>query len=259
MPLPNYYTALRLFRDLFQTGVPVLTYHKLGPRPSRVRIKGLYLGAPLFARQLAELRTAGFRSVRLGDIPQPTGGGLPRVALTFDDGFRNVLEHGLAPLAQNRFCAIQFLVADQLGKTNEWELALGEAPEPLMDVAQVREWLASGHEIGSHTRTHPFLTRISRSQAREEIRASKRLLEDLFGAPVEHFCYPYGDWNEAVRGLVIEAGYRTACTTDFGVNPPDSNPFALKRITARYPSRNWKAVKARLGQFFQGLGRDRQT
>ena len=256
-PLPNYYSTLRQFREWFHTGVPILTYHKLGPRPPRARIKGLYLGAPLFARQLAELRAAGFESVRLGDVQRPAGGRLPRVALTFDDGFANVLEHGLAPLAQNRFHAIQFLVAGQLGKTNEWDRASGEAPEPLMDVAQVREWLAAGHEIGSHSRTHPFLTRISQAQAREEISASKRHLEDLFGAPVEHFCYPSGDWNEAVRGLVIEAGYRTACTTTFGVNLADGDPFALKRITARYASRNWKTVKSRLGRFFQGLGHDR--
>ena len=250
-PLLNYYTSLRPFRELFATGVPVLTYHKLGPRPPRARIKGLYVGAPLFARQLAELRAAGFESVRLGDIPQSAGGSLSRLALTFDDGFRNVLEHGLAPLVQNGFRASQFLVADQLGKTNEWDLGSGESPEPLMDVAQVRKWLAAGHEIGSHTRTHPFLTRISPPQAREEISASKRRLEDLFGVPVEHFCYPYGDWNEAVRGLVVEAGYRTACTTEFGVNRADGDPLALKRITARYASRNWRTVKARLGGFFR--------
>ena len=33
------------------------------------------------------------------------------------------------------------------------------------------------------------------------------------GKPIAHFCYPYGDWNEPVRDLVMEAGYLTACTT----------------------------------------------
>jgi hypothetical protein len=38
---------------------------------------------------------------------------------------------------------------------------------------------------------------------------------------------------------VAEAGYLTACTTLPGVNLPDTDPFALRRFTARYASRNW--------------------
>src|SRR5207245_147749 len=108
------------------------------------------------------------------------------------------------------FTAIQFLPADFLGRRNEWDVGLGEAPEAIMDAAQVREWLAAGHDIGSHSLTHPFLTRLPPAQAREEISASRKKLEDLFGRPVEHFCYPYGDWDEPVRDLVEQAGYRTA-------------------------------------------------
>jgi hypothetical protein len=61
-------------------------------------------------------------------------------------------------------------------------------------------------------------------------------MEDLFQRPVEHFCYPYGDWNPAVRDLVGEAGFRTATTVDFGVNQAETNLLSLTRITARYPS-----------------------
>jgi peptidoglycan/xylan/chitin deacetylase (PgdA/CDA1 family) len=164
----------------------------------------------------------------------------------FDDGFQNVLEFGLGPLAEHKCRAIQFLVADRLGGNNEWDLAEGEAPAPLMDEAQVRDWLAAGHEIGSHTLTHPWLTRLPASEAREEIAASRKKLEDQFGVPIEHFCYPYGDWNDAVRDLVVAAGYKTACTTQPGVNTSADSAFALKRFTARYPSRSLKAFWSRL-------------
>ena len=56
------------------------------------------------------------------------------------------------------------------------EKAEGEAPAPLMDAAQVKDWLAAGHEIGSHTLTHPWLTRLPLSEAREEISGSKKKL-----------------------------------------------------------------------------------
>lgn len=242
--LPAYYSALGPFRQVFRQGNPALTYHKLGPRPPGARLKGMYLSQRLFARQLQELHAAGFIPGSLGDCAGPSRE--KRIVVTFDDGYVNVLRHGLEPLAAAGFTAIQFLVADLLGKTNVWDVAVGEAPEPMMDAAQVREWIAAGHEIGAHTLTHPWLTRISASKAREEITASRKKLEDMFGRPIQHFCYPYGDWNEAVRDLVADAGYLTACTTQPGVNTAADSPFALKRFTARYPSRNLKAIWARL-------------
>ena len=60
--------------------------------------------------------------------------------------------------------------------------------------------------------THPRLTALPPECARAEIFDSKRALEDRFGIPIRHFCYPYGDYNRAVRDLVEEAGYATACT-----------------------------------------------
>jgi peptidoglycan/xylan/chitin deacetylase (PgdA/CDA1 family) len=90
------------------------------------------------------------------------------------------------------------------------------------------------------------LTRLTLRDAREEIFASKKKLEDLFGIAVEDFCYPYGDWNESVRDLVVEAGYRTACTTEFGLNTPATPPLALRRITVRHPTRTLRNLKAAL-------------
>ena len=244
--IPSYYTGLRPFAKLFATGWPVLMYHKLGPRPRGVRRKGLYVSRRLFDRQLSELRGAGFCTTPYAAPKSPANPDAKTIALTFDDGFANVLRHGLAPLARHGFQAVQFLVADLLGGANDWEIREGEARETLMDAAQVREWLAAGHDIGSHTLTHPRLSQIPLDQAREEISASKKKLEDLFHRPIRHFCYPFGDWNPAIAALVAEAGYETACTTALGVNTPATPPFALKRITARYQSVSFKELKARL-------------
>ncbi len=249
---PAYYSRLAPFRKLFNEGHPILTYHKLGPRPSRDRLKGLYLGQPLFSRQLEELRKAGFKTGTLDACAGPKTE--QTIVVTFDDGYVNVLRYGLNPLAATQFKAIQFLVADLLGGHNEWDVALGEAPEPMMNMAQVREWLAAGHDVGSHTLTHPYLTRLPVGRAREEIRASRKKLEDLFGRPIRHFCYPYGDWNKAVRDLVEEAGYATACTTEFGVNAERVDSFALQRVAARYQSRSWKALRGWLNRRFGVLG-----
>jgi peptidoglycan/xylan/chitin deacetylase (PgdA/CDA1 family) len=242
---PKTYHALKPFLALFQTGVPALMYHKIAKPPARARLKGLYVRPERFARQLAELRHAGFFSCQPG-AARDGHGPKQRVTLTFDDGFRNVWEHALEPLAAHGFHAIQFLVVNFIGRLNQWEIREGEVHEPLMDAAQVRDWLRAGHKIGSHSLSHPYLTRLSMRDAREEIIASKKKLEDTFGVAVEDFCYPYGNWNEIVRALVIEAGYRTACATDFGVNTPAISPFALRRIIVRHPTRSLKVLKARL-------------
>jgi peptidoglycan/xylan/chitin deacetylase (PgdA/CDA1 family) len=245
-PLPRYYSSLRPFAELFRKGRPVLTYHHVRPRRAGARLKGLYVSPQLFARQLAELHQAGYTTPQFNCVVGPALTEEPCVFLTIDDGYRDVLENALPLLQQHRFRAILFLVPDLLGRTSEWQQRAGDIPEPLMDEAQVRDWLAAGQEIGSHTRSHPWLTQIGPESARREIFDSKKVLEDRFGVPIDHFCYPYGDWNETVRDLAIAAGYKTACTTRPGLNSASTSPFELKRFTARYPSRNLKALWARL-------------
>jgi len=242
--MSHYYTTLADFSAAFAEGVPLVTYHKLGPRPHGVRLKGLYVSDALFRRHLIEWSEAGFRAGSVGEAGMKDGNPAKQVVLTFDDGFENVLRCGLEPMRSHGFTAIQFLVADLVGKTNEWEQHEGEVAERLMDPTQIREWLAAGHEIGAHTCTHPHLTQVPLVQAREEIFASRKKLEDLFGRPVRHFCYPYGDWNPAVRDLVAEAGYETAVTTEAGVDRAGADRLALRRLTARYASRNWRNVFA---------------
>jgi peptidoglycan/xylan/chitin deacetylase (PgdA/CDA1 family) len=168
------------------------------------------------------------------------------VTITFDDGFVSNLEEA-APAMRELDCrAINYLVADRIGKTSDWEAAEGGEARPLMDDAQIRDWLAAGHWIGAHTCTHPRLSRIPRDRAKEEIVSSRKKLEDTFGTAIEHFAYPYGDYDEAVLELVREAGFKTAVTMDRGVNPRSMGPFRLKRWTARYPTRTIGTMLRRL-------------
>lgn len=252
-PWPAHFTGAGNFERAFSAGRVALTYHKLGPRPAAVRLKGLYVGVSRFRRHLGGLAAAGVRACGVGDLAAPAGEAATRTAaITFDDGFANVLDHGLEPLARHGYRAIQFLVADEIGGENRWEQAEGEAPERLMDTAQIQEWLAAGHAIGAHTRSHPHLTQVTKARAREEISGSRKKLEDQFGLEIRHFCYPYGDWNEEVRDLVAGAGFWTACTTEPGVNRPGEDPFALRRFTARYPSRSWRTLAAAIRRWRRG-------
>ena len=248
----SYYTRLAPFREIFERGQPILTYHHVGPRRSGARLKGLYVSPKLFARQIEELVAANFKSASLDQFGTTTANAGRTVWITFDDGFRDVWEHALPVLRRHQLTSIQFLVSSLLGKTNEWQQRAGDISEPLMDEAQIREWLSAGQQIGAHTQTHPYLTRIPITLAREEISASKKALEDRFGVPIRHFCYPYGDWSPAIRDEVIAAGYQTACTTRTGTNDAATHRYELNRFTARYATRNFSALWQRAISFLRG-------
>jgi len=207
MTTPGHYCELAPFAAAFAAGTPALLYHRLGGAPLFSKRRGLTLPPGVFARQLAELRAAGIAAV-----------------ITFDDGDGSSLA-ALEPLRLHGFRAVQFLVAGRIGGVNDWD-ATGA---PLMDDGQVREWIAAGHAIGSHTLTHARLTRLDPARAREEIAASKRLLEDRFGVVIEQFAYPWGEWNARLVEEVANSGYRTAFTTEPGVNTADTPPLAQRR------------------------------
>ena len=237
MTLPNYYSRLSPFREHFSEGFPILCYHKIAAPPPRARIKGLYLEPNLFRQQIQELAAEGFSFVSPAEQDQARA-----IAITFDDGFLNNLEAAL-PVMQEAGCrAINFLVADRIGKTSDWEAREGGEADSLMDESQVREWLAAGNWIGAHTCTHPRLSQLSRAQAKEEIQASKKKLEDQFSLRIDHFAYPFGDYNQETIELVQEAGFRTASTMHRGINRRGNSPLELARWTVRYESRTLRNV-----------------
>lgn len=95
---------------------------------------------------------------------------------------------------------------------------------------QVRELDSAGIEIGSHTVTHPILTRTGSEKLRYELRESRARLEAKLGHSIELLGYPNGDHDAFVQEEAVRAGYKCAVTADYGLNNGNSNPLALKRI-----------------------------
>ncbi len=246
---PVYLGAVQ--QRLAKRGALVLAYHKINVAPRGTRDPFLYETPAGFVWQLRAIRKHGLLPATLTEITSPARDSaiLPgKVVITFDDGFVDTLEHGCPIMAREGFTAIQFLVAGHLGGVNEWDVRKGDVPERLMGESQVRNWIAAGHEIGSHSRTHANLRHLSLDQAREEIVGSKKALEDLFGMPVQHFSFPFGSWNPALRDIVIEAGYTSASTMEFGVCDAATSRFELKRIIPLSKSRTFRKIVHRLGQ-----------
>lgn len=85
--------------------------------------------------------------------------------------------------------------------------------------------IAADHEIGSHTLTHPLLTRINPEIARDEIRDSRLALQKEFGQDITAFCYPRGYANPEIQQMVKDAGYTHARGVTVGYLERSENPF----------------------------------
>lgn len=99
----------------------------------------------------------------------------------------------------------------------------------IMSADEVKKLAACGHEIGSHSATHPILSTLSDDELRREVQGSRTTLESLIGERVRSFCYPNGDHDDRVRRFTAEAEYKCAVTVAQGGNERMADLFALRR------------------------------
>lgn len=202
-----------------------------------------------FAQQLCFLAQE-FRPVSLSHavdrlrLGQTAG---DEVVVTFDDGFRNQLDNAAPLLAEHGFSACFFLVTELLEADRDSarafcrdKLHLPLPVEPL-DWDGASRLLELGHEIGSHTRSHPDLTSLEPDALLDELASSREVLSRRLGA-ARHVSVPYGDrarFSETVADAAREAGYESCASAIRGVNRSALDLYSLHRhhVTARRPLR----------------------
>ncbi len=170
------------------------------------------------------------------------------VVVTFDDGFRNQLDVAAPLLAEHGFSACFFLVTDLLEADAEAarafcrdKLHLPLPVEPL-DWDGASRLLELGHEIGSHTRSHPDLTSLEPDALLDELTSSREELSKRLVA-ARHVSAPYGDrarFSERVADAARAAGYESCASAIRGVNRSALDLYSLRRhhLSARWPLRD---------------------
>jgi peptidoglycan/xylan/chitin deacetylase (PgdA/CDA1 family) len=107
-------------------------------------------------------------------------------------------------------------------------------PDLMLTWDEVRIMYQNGLSFGSHTVTHPILSRLSMDNIRSEIYESKKSMEVNLQTSIKTFAYPNGkqdNYNTITKQIVKEAGYICALTTIFGANQDDQDLFELRRAT----------------------------
>ncbi|HWQ22499.1 MAG TPA: polysaccharide deacetylase family protein [Gaiellaceae bacterium] len=230
----------------------VLMYHKVNdrwPNPATVP-------TAVFAEQMALLGELGYRPVPLDAVRDHYLHGSPlpprAVLITFDDGYRDNLEHALPTLRRYGYPAVLFVPIGFLddGRPLPHEEALHAlgVRNPTLRWEELAELEAGGVRIESHGIAHRPLSELEPAEAAREIALSKLRLEEQLGREVEAFAFVKGslaDYRPEHVSLVQQAGYKLAFTSVSGANGPRSDRFRLRRYNVEpYPTRTFELVLA---------------
>lgn len=298
----------------------VLCYHRVGENGIPLFSE---LSPALFEAQMRYLRRR-YRVLSLDALCKEMEGPSQKgdaVAVTFDDGYRDLYTHALPVLRKYQIPATIFLpfVSIETGQVPWYDrvfLALKVSPKDELEIVldrprsfrlsslkarletaaeiiqylrtlpddrrreycaaleetiilpqdelkdrmltwdHIRAMCREGITFGSHTMTHPAVSRLTESQLESELGESKRALENRIGSPSVHFAYPFGkpaDCGTAALPFLVRNGYRSAATTVEGVNEPGGNCYQLRRSQVGN-ERSISMFAFRLNQLFLSSG-----
>lgn len=223
-------------------GFPILEYHIVQEKnPDRAYE---YNVPPAdFEQQLDYLQQEGYTTISIRDFLRAKKGlqELPEkpIILTFDDGYESNYTELLPILEKRGLKATIFMVTNDIGR------------ERYMSWDQLKDIQHRGVEIGSHTTNHLPLTEMSLSEARDEVKLSKLLMEWNGMDTIYTFSYPNGKYSEELLKVLKEEEYLAAVTGDAGLNTFETNPYLLQRINIPHPTFGltefkWRLIKGRI-------------
>jgi peptidoglycan/xylan/chitin deacetylase (PgdA/CDA1 family) len=259
-------TATGDYERQLADSVPVLVYHRIIEEPD-----GFNITKEAFKEQLFALKKNGYNTVSLESLLAYMRGEreLPEksIVITFDDGAKDSFYNSDPVLKVLGFRAINFIITGHSlnGKPNNYYL----------DERELRAMLATGRwELGSHTDSGHGQVDINRdgdsanflsnkiwipeedrletdleykTRIEQDLRESKKKLEDLMGARVVGFAFPYGDYGHESRNVqgatnlirevasaIYPMSFYQASSREIATNiPTKERAFNIRRITVR--------------------------
>lgn len=191
----------------------ILTYHSLDASGAVTS-----LHPDTFRRQMDWLAETATPVLRLAQIPSAARG----LALTFDDGYANLLRHAVPVLSERRFPATFFVNSASAGAGGDY-----------LDWSALREAVAAGIELGSHGIGHLDLARVPLTQAIEQLEGCRRTVEDRLGVAVRTCAYPYGRSTAELRSWARTA-FDLSCGTRLRYLGSNDDPADLPRLDVYY-------------------------
>lgn len=203
--------------------IPIFIYHSVRPAfPTQTANQRLYSITPAtFEQQLQFLHDNGFTVISMDqlavDVQNATTSGVAKpVVLTFDDGWENQYKYAFPLLKKYHYTGTFYIFTNPIGKSKNF-----------LTWQQIAEMNTAGMTIGSHTLSHPYLSKITPDQLHAEVFNSKQILETHLGKPITNFASPFGYTSPALVALLKQAGYTTGRTTYKGAHHSQADILSL--------------------------------
>ena len=163
----------------------------------------------------AEAYWAGRRSLPIYNVGRDDN----KIAISFDcawgvDSTDEILKHLEEKKVKATFFTVQFWAE--------------KYPEYLKKVSE------AGHEVGTHSATHSYMSKLSESEIRKEFETSCAAIEKVTGKPVTLFRPPYGDYDDL---LIDTASAMGLYSIQWDVDSLDWKDLSASDIAERIVSR----------------------
>lgn len=220
-PLVTPKSSTSNYPEITTYQVPILMYHYIRNSENESELgKNLSVSPANFENQISFLKENNYQTLRVADLADVHKKALSKsyfekkkpIILTFDDGYQDAYTNALPVLKKYKMTATFYIIRNYVGKSG------------YLNQSQIDEMANLEMEIGSHTLSHPDLTKIDIDEAKNQIFESK--------GKADSFCYPAGKYDSTTITLVQEAGYQAAVTTHFGIASEKSSILELPRVRA---------------------------
>ncbi len=204
--------------------VPILLYHHVMEAKEAAAIGATYLNVPpeIFRSQMDYLWQKGYQVIGLDEMVEGIrNNSLPAkpVVLTFDDGYRDFYDYIYPILREKGIKATLFIISQFVGG------------ERYLVWPQIKEMVDSGLVLpGNHTLNHPYLTKLSEFQIKDQIFSANNILREHLGRSVYFFAYPYGSLNSQIEQILKEGGFLGAVVTTNQAPQCLGLPYRFSRI-----------------------------
>lgn len=141
------------------------------------------------------------------------------VWITLDDGYLNNYTDGFPILKELEMKATINYITSKLGSSNYF------------DLNQMKEMSQSKLiNIESHTVSHLDLNTLEDDRITTELKDSKSWIDKELNQTTSLLCYPAGRYDERVKKIAEDVGYKMAVTTEPGYAKKSDGLFGLKRV-----------------------------
>lgn len=207
--------------------VPIAVYHgirdTLPEEPLDVR--QFNVSPAVLDEQLRYLHENEYHTITFTMLHEAVTHGTPlpskSVILSFDDGWKTQYVNALPALKKYGFTATFFIYPNVIEHRN------------YMTWDEVRALRDAGMEIGSHSKSHQYMTKQKPEEQLFEVERSKSILEEMLDVEITTFAYPFGLFDADIQAMLQDARYTTARGLGAGVIHGPEDKYELSSYLIR--------------------------